>query len=191
MGLKNHKKMEKVILLYGPPGVGKLTVAREISKKTNFRVFHNHLISDMIGEFFESGTKEFSDKFFYLWTYFFKELLKSDNEGIIITLVYGLQTLEGKRDEEFFLRIKEEVEKNGTKVFFVKLECSNEEIKKRVIAKSRKKYKKLTSVSALEDIRKKYNIDGEVPFTESIVIDTTSLSAKKTAEKIIEKTKRR
>ncbi len=179
--------MKKVILLYGPPGVGKLTVAREISKKTNFKVFHNHLISDLISEFFEPGTEDFSDKFFFLWTYFFKELLKSDNEGIIITLVYGLQTLEGEKDDKLFLKIKEEGEGSGAEVLFVKLECSQEEIRKRVTSKSRKKYKKLTSVSALENIRKKYNIDGEVPFAKSIVINTTDLSAKETAEKVIKK----
>ncbi len=179
--------MKKVILLYGSPGVGKLTVAEEISKKTNFKIFHNHLISDLLDNFYESGTKEFSDKFVFLWTYLFKELLKINNEGIIITLAYGLQTFRGEKDDELFLKIKKSTEKEGAKLIFVKLECSKEELKKRITSKSRKKYNKLRSFCVLEKIRKKYNIDKNFSFAENIVINTTNLSAKSTAKIISEK----
>ncbi len=177
--------MRKIIVLYGPPGVGKLTVAKELSKKTKFKIFHNHLVSDLLSNFFDFGTEEFAEKFSYLWTYLFKEILKNKDEGLIITLVYGLQTLEGKNDKDFFLKIKNKGEKNESEVFFVKLECSEEEIKKRIVSKSRKKYKKLTSPFALEKIRKKYNIDNKVPFLESIVIDTTKMNPSQVAKKIL------
>ncbi len=36
------------VLLYGPPAVGKLTVANELAKLTDFKVFHNHLSIDLV-----------------------------------------------------------------------------------------------------------------------------------------------
>ncbi len=33
----------QLVYLYGPPGVGKLTVARELVALTGFKLFHNHL----------------------------------------------------------------------------------------------------------------------------------------------------
>ncbi len=33
----------RLVFIYGPPGVGKLTVARELAALTGFKLFHNHL----------------------------------------------------------------------------------------------------------------------------------------------------
>lgn len=33
----------RVVYVYGPPGVGKLTVATELAALTGFKLFHNHL----------------------------------------------------------------------------------------------------------------------------------------------------
>lgn len=38
----------KLVLLHGPPAVGKLTVAKELSKLTGIPLFHNHLTRDMV-----------------------------------------------------------------------------------------------------------------------------------------------
>jgi replication-associated recombination protein RarA len=38
----------KLILLYGPPAVGKLTIAKEIARLTGFKLFHAHLTSDLV-----------------------------------------------------------------------------------------------------------------------------------------------
>ncbi len=181
--------MKKVIVLYGPLGVGKLTVAKELSKETNFKVFHSHLLSDMLSEFFNTGTRDLADSFRDLWLYLFKGLLKSNNKGVIITLVYGVQTFKGKEDNTFFFQIKKIGEENKAKVIFVKLECSNEELKKRVQSNDRKKYKKVTDVSVLENIRRKYKVDEKAPFVESIVVNTTNLISKQTVKKIIKSLK--
>lgn len=40
----------KLIYIYGPPASGKLTVAKELEKLTKYKLFHNHLINDVISE---------------------------------------------------------------------------------------------------------------------------------------------
>lgn len=45
----------RMIFLYGPPAVGKLTVANLVSERTGFRVLHNHLTIDAITPVFAFG----------------------------------------------------------------------------------------------------------------------------------------
>jgi broad-specificity NMP kinase len=51
----------RLIFLYGLPGVGKLTVARELAEFTGFKVFHNHLTVDLVGSVFDFGTHRSSN----------------------------------------------------------------------------------------------------------------------------------
>jgi predicted kinase len=45
--------MTKLLLLYGRPAVGKLTVAREVAALTGGRLFHNHLTVNLALSVFE------------------------------------------------------------------------------------------------------------------------------------------
>jgi replication-associated recombination protein RarA len=45
-----------LIFLYGPPGVGKLTVAQELAGMTGYKLFHNHLTVDLVYAVFDFGT---------------------------------------------------------------------------------------------------------------------------------------
>src|SRR5689334_22986679 len=47
------------VLIYGAPGVGKLSVARELAALTGFRLFDNHVTIDWALRFFEFGTPQF------------------------------------------------------------------------------------------------------------------------------------
>src|SRR6266852_4000919 len=38
----------RLVVLYGPPGVGKLTVGSELSELTGFKLFHNHLTVNLV-----------------------------------------------------------------------------------------------------------------------------------------------
>ena len=50
----------KLILLYGPPAVGKLTIAKELARLTGFKLFHAHLTSDVVEAIFPRGTPRFA-----------------------------------------------------------------------------------------------------------------------------------
>lgn len=49
-----------LVLIYGPPAVGKLTVATELAQLTGFRLLHNHLIGDLARAVFEFLSPEYS-----------------------------------------------------------------------------------------------------------------------------------
>ena len=49
----------KLIILFGPPAVGKMTVGQELSKITGYKLLHNHMTIDLVTEFFDFGTPQF------------------------------------------------------------------------------------------------------------------------------------
>jgi broad-specificity NMP kinase len=42
-----------VVFLYGPPGVGKYSVAVELAARSGFRLLHNHLTVNLVSTVFE------------------------------------------------------------------------------------------------------------------------------------------
>ena len=52
----------KIVWIHGAPAAGKLTVARELSKRYGFKLFHNHLAVDLsLSIYDEFGEKDFHD----------------------------------------------------------------------------------------------------------------------------------
>lgn len=50
-----------LVYMYGPPAVGKLTVATELEEQTGFRLFHNHLSIDTVNAAFEFKSPPFTE----------------------------------------------------------------------------------------------------------------------------------
>lgn len=48
----------ELVILYGAPGVGKLTVANMLARPTDYKIFHNHLTTDMVASLFPFGSAE-------------------------------------------------------------------------------------------------------------------------------------
>lgn len=48
----------KLVLIFGPQAVGKMTVGQELAKITGLKLFHNHMTIDLVSHFFGYGTKE-------------------------------------------------------------------------------------------------------------------------------------
>jgi len=172
----------ELIFIYGAPAIGKYTVAKELQEKTGYKLFHNHLTADLAGSIFESGTMQYSELAASLRLLVIEQCVKNKLPGLIMTYAYGLETFEGKYDDDF---IKEMIKINETgKIVFVKLECSKEEQLKRLNLPSRKEFNKLTDKNILKNIEAKYETNKTIPFVDSTVIDNSSLAPEETAKKI-------
>lgn len=171
----------KAIILYGLPAVGKLTVAKELSKMVGYKIFHNHLSYEMVF----SITEEKDECF---WKYVRKlrfemiKLASKKNVDLIFTTCYL-----GEESDQFLKPLIELLKKDKVGVSFVHLFCEEEEILKRVKEGSRKKYNKLACPIELKRNIEKTGLKLEIPYVKSVEIDNTRLSAKETAKKIVEK----
>ena len=49
----------RLLLILGPPAVGKMTVGRAVANRSDFRLFHNHHSIEMLLDVFDYGTPPF------------------------------------------------------------------------------------------------------------------------------------
>lgn len=171
----------KLIFIYGPPGVGKLTVARALAKITGYKLFHNHLIADLVSSIFPFGTKAYSDWAGRIRLILIEAALNTKVKGMVFTFAYGGETYHGLKDDQFVKKIIGAVERHGGQVNFVKLSCNREELKRRVKYPERKLFAKIHKVRILQSVMRKLVLDALIPFRKSLIIDNTKLSPKKVA----------
>jgi replication-associated recombination protein RarA len=50
-----------MVVIYGPPAAGKLTVGQALAELTGSRLFHNHVTEHAARALFDFGTKEHSN----------------------------------------------------------------------------------------------------------------------------------
>jgi hypothetical protein len=168
-----------LVFIYGPPAVGKLTVANALAKLTGYRVFHNHLTIDLVRSIFDWG----QGPFFTLVDRYRLELIeaaaKADVPGLIFTFVYAKD-----HDDGFVKSVVGAVERHGGRVYFVRLTCERKELFRRVRALSRRRFRKMKHVKGLREWLDRYDLFNDVPYEHNLVIDNTRLSPHKAAHLI-------
>ena len=168
----------KLVFIYGPPAVGKLTVATELAELTGFKLYHNHVSVDFVKSVFEFGTPTF----WRLVDKFRREILEEAAKGginTIFTFVYGKGI-----DDEFVKDIVRRVESHGGKVCFVRLQCDRKVLLSRVGNRSRKELGKLTTKSGLVRMFRRFDLEAEVQAAKSLSIDTSNRSPRQIAREI-------
>ncbi len=172
------------MLLYGPPAGGKLTVAKELARKTGYPIFHNHLTANLASAIFPSGTRAYSDLAEELRITCLRAAIHNRLRGLIMTFAYGVETYKGKSDNRFIKRMARIIRRSGGEVYFVRLTASPQELSRRVSAPKRRKDGKLTNPRLLKYIIRKYRMYRPIPGIQSMTVDTTSVSPAKTAKLI-------
>ncbi len=172
----------KLILIYGPPGVGKYTVAKKLQKLIGYKLFHNHLINDVLSQILDKINGDFWDVSNDLKLRTIEAAAKLKVKGVIYTTVYA-KTKKGDKEPA---KLKKAVEKHKGKVYYVRLKCDKEILEKRLQKRSRKKLGKLRDVKELRKFAKKYNLNQAMKFKDQLEIDNTKLSARKVARQIKE-----
>lgn len=168
----------KLIIIHGPPAVGKLTVARQIEKRTGFKVFHNHLSIDCVIPVFEFGSDPFSKLVKMIRV---ETIAEASRRGVdlIFTVCYAKDV-----DDEHMDVVTRAATDNGGSVSYVLLTCDKSELERRVIGESRKEFEKTKSVDRLRDHIEKYDFFSPATGRETLVIDTTARTPEDIAQQI-------
>ena len=170
----------KLLFIYGPPAVGKLTVANEIAKLTGFKVFHNHLSIDAILPVFEFGTPPFFRLVEMIRVETIVEAAKADVD-IIYTFCYAKGL-----DEPHIEKIANVVRENGGEMYFALLTCDKDELKGRIVRDDRKKFAKANTLEMMDFFLETYDLTSPVPDSDSFELDNTDVSPSEAAKRIVE-----
>ena len=169
----------RLIFLYGPPAVGKLTVALELEKLTGFKLFHNHLTLDLVNSLFTFGSEPFIELREEIWLAAFRIAARSDN-----SLIFTFAPEKTVRTT-FIDRSRSVVEENGGEVIFIELTCAEETMLTRLEEPSRMAFTKLNSINHYWQL-KAAGAFSYPALPSSLTLDTTATSASQTAQLISE-----
>ena len=112
-----ENKNKKLLIIFGPPAVGKTTVGKILESKSDFKLFHNHMVMDSVMHLFGVGTSS-EDK---LSRIIRENVIKEAAEAglnLIFTYVWNFMKEKGKTNIDFYKNIYESA---GGEVIFVEL----------------------------------------------------------------------
>ncbi len=110
----------KLVIIFGPHAVGKMTVGQELEKITDLKLFHNHMTIDIVADLFENMPQERQRLTELFRNEIFQSFSKSDEYGMIFTCMWAL---EKKDDWEYINNLETMFKSNGADVYYVELEA--------------------------------------------------------------------
>jgi AAA domain len=110
----------KLVIIFGPQAVGKMTVGHELEKITDLKLFHNHMTIELVSPFFNYSTSEGKRLVRLFREEIFKAVAKSDLVGLIFTYIWELDS---QSDWDYINKLAALFREHGADVCFVELEA--------------------------------------------------------------------
>jgi hypothetical protein len=181
---------QEFVIVFGPPAVGKMTVAYALAQRTGFRVFHNHMTVDLVLPFFEFGTPAFGRLVGEFRDQLFAEVARSALPGLIFTYVWAL---DDPGDDALVRGWVSQFQERGWRCAFVELEATLDERLRRNRTPFRLEHKPSKrdvdwSDRNLRELDGRYRLNTAADFTypeRFLKLHTTNLSADAAAAAIV------
>ncbi|MCR8645517.1 AAA family ATPase [Paenibacillus sp. N1-5-1-14] len=182
----------KLVIIFGPQAVGKMTVGQELERKTKLKLFHNHMTIELVSNFFSYESKSGKRLVGLFREEIFKEVAASDLDGLIFTYVWGLD-IPAKWD--YIKKVTTIFEEKGGYVYLVELEADVEvrlernKTENRLLHKPTKKNLEQSERDLLKTMEnhRLNSLPGEFEEKNYMKINNTILTPKTVAQMIIER----
>jgi shikimate kinase len=168
------------IVLYGPPAIGKLTIAEKLAAKTGYKIFQNNPTVHAVLPLFEFGTPEFIRTLHNIRIMMLDEAARSNIAGLIFTVCY-----DPNEDESAMSEMIDVVERSGGKVHLVQLTCPESVLFARIGNESRKPHGKLMSNERLREMLNRYDLFKPYRLRDGLTIDTSTSTVEQSVESIL------
>ncbi|ANF97864.1 AAA family ATPase [Paenibacillus bovis] len=180
----------KLVILFGPQAVGKMTVGQHLAAKTKMKLFHNHMSIDLVSSFFDYSTPAGKRLVNLIRREIFEEVSQSDLEGLIFTYVWAFDL---QSDWDYIEQVAALFESRGGTVYYVELEADMEQRIQRNKTENRLQHKPTKrdiqwSEKDLIETHEQYRLNslpGELQKTNYLRINNTDLDAEAAAEMIV------
>ncbi|MGB4759592.1 MAG: hypothetical protein WBP26_06070 [Candidatus Saccharimonadales bacterium] len=171
----------KLIILYGAPAAGKLTIAQKLAAITDVKVFDNHQVIDIIEPIVTRKYTDFAELIYQTQRTILGAAVKADQADVVVTFPYASNL---ERDVEFIHELATTSRAQGAEVYPIFLKCTNDTLLIRVLEPSRKAYGKITTTEIMRTMIEKYNFDKPAAVAGNVTIDTDQISASEAAAQI-------
>lgn len=179
----------KLIIIFGPQAVGKMTVGRELEKITDLKLFHNHATIELVSPFFSYATDTGKKLVKTIREELFKAVATSDLAGLIFTYVWYFDV---PSDRTYLEELTNIFKEKGADVIFVELEADLEKRIERNKTEYRLEQKPTkrdvewseTELKNSHEHHRLNSLAGEIEEEHYLRIDNTNLSAQEVAERI-------
>lgn len=175
----------KLLILFGPPAVGKTTVGQILESKTDYKLFHNHMIMDGVIHIFGMATPSENKLSKLIRTQVIEEAAAT-GINLIFTYAWNFAADKGRERMDTFKKIYEE---HGGEVQFIELTAPIDVRIERADSPDRKRHKThAPDGKRVAYLEKELNFESPDPFYYPDAythIDATDKTAKQIAEEII------
>lgn len=110
----------KLVIIFGPHAVGKMTVGQELAKITGLGLFHNHMTIDIVFDLFKNLPQERSRLTNLFRKEIFEAYASSQEYGMIFTYMWALDS---KDDWDYIDRVEDIFKEKGSTIYYVELEA--------------------------------------------------------------------
>lgn len=165
--------MRKLVLFYGPPAVGKLTVSTVFAGQANAILFHNHLTYDIALSVFPPDSSFEKRKMFScrLRLCALKLLFECDARDIVTTFCY-----EGGKDDWYIDALRVLCQNNQTVLYFVRLTAERGQLLDRVGNADRNQFGKVNSRTKLAEILQACDYAATIRSDNHLCLDTSTVT---------------
>ena len=177
-----------LVVIVGPPAVGKMTVGLELSALTGIPLFHNHLSIEAVLPVFPFGSERFNRLVRNFRRSIFEEVAQSDLPGLILTYVWAFDQPGDRRFIEETMTLFLE---HGVRTVFVELyadlntRIERNETPGRLMAKPSKRDVQSSRERLLaNESRYILNSSGNFPFPDHLKLDNRDLSPRQVADRV-------
>lgn len=179
----------KLVIIFGPHAVGKMTVGQALCRITDLELFHNHMTIEPVCGLFKNHPAERSRLTDLFRREIFEAYVKTDEPGMVFTYMWAFDQ---QADWDYVAQVEELFLSHGAQVYFVELEADydlriernktenrlNNKPSKRDIAWSEGMFRRLEEKYRLN------SLPGELIRPHYLRIDNTNLSPEEAAEMI-------
>jgi hypothetical protein len=179
----------KLVIIFGPHAVGKMTVGQELAKLTGLKLFHNHMTIDVVSNLFENIPQERVRLTNLFRKEVFEAYSKSEEYGMIFTYMWAFDSQE---DWDYVNYVEGLFASRGGEVYFIELEANYDlriernKTENRLLNKSTKRDIK-HSEDMFRKLESKYrlnSLEGEITKRNYLKINNSNLSPNIVAQMI-------
>jgi len=179
----------KLVVIFGPHAVGKMTVGQHLSQLTGLKLFHNHMTIDTVSDLFENAPSERSRLIALFRKEIFDAFVKTDEKGMVFTYMWAL---DDQSDWDYIQQLETLFLSHGAPVFYVELvadfdtRIQRNKTENRLLHKSTKRNLQ-RSETMFRTLETKYRLNtnpGEFKKAHYLKIDNTFLEPQVVAQLI-------